>query len=187
VVAHQRIEISRRAVALAAVSLALAPGAGADALSVWDRTRAGATVRGDVDLVAGGGRINFAEEIAGRATVLIAWASWCGPCMAEKPAKRALAARLEAANAKCRLLMVQCFDPGPRREGLQATPGFEAFLRETFGLSPVDPKRISLPSALLIGSDGREIGRLQGMPRVGSFEPPYWEAETTYRFLLGLS
>jgi thiol-disulfide isomerase/thioredoxin len=184
--AHSRIGFSRRAVVVGAGCAAAAPFASAHPADVWNREKAGAVVRGDVDLVFAGGRINLGEEIAGRPAVLIAWASWCGPCMVEKPAKQALAARLAAAKAKCQLLMVQCFDPGPRRDGLQATPGFEAALRETFGVSPIDPKRISLPSALLIGSDGREIGRLQGMPRVGLFEPPYWEAEATYRFLAGL-
>ncbi len=134
----------------------------------------------------------------GRPTVLALWATWCGPCLREKPEQGALAARLARAGSRTQILALQAYDDAgftqaratlarlhagnlnTARASAQAETGFRTF----FGASSVDPRRISLPSLVLVNSQGAPVGRAVGALTVGDSERSYWSDEATFQFLM---
>jgi thiol-disulfide isomerase/thioredoxin len=131
--------------------------------------------------------------------VLSLWATWCAPCLVEKPAQSFLSRRLVAARSPTRLKMLQAYDDMPlaaaeaRIEQLggrgldvaRATPELEAKLLSLFGPSVNDSRRTAVPSALLLNAEGVEIGRSKGT-MVGRTGQTYWGDVTTFQFLSGL-
>ena len=143
----------------------------------------------------------LAAWLDGRPAVLSLWATWCGPCLAEKAAQAALARRLASAGARTRFLALQAYDDVSLADGrkllkrlnagdlenARASDAAEAAFIIVFGASPVDPKRTSLPSLLLIGADGSELARDVGMMRAPDGRTDYWAADSTFDFLSRLS
>lgn len=139
----------------------------------------------------------LADWLEGRPTVLALWATWCGPCLVEKPHQAAMARRLAAARARARILVLQTYDRATletgrivltrlRAAGLinaRATPQAETAFISVFGASPRDPRRTSMPSLLLIGADGTELGRAVGTMTGIDGETDYWQDEATFDFL----
>lgn len=125
------------------------------------------------------GEVSLKDWIGEDPAVLILWASWCGPCWADKPLQAQMQRKLAAAGSKTRIVLVQCFDDDAdpaavermmRKVGATdlrsavATPSLEADFRKWFGASPVDPGRTSLPCMALISSGGETLGWLMGRP-----------------------
>jgi thiol-disulfide isomerase/thioredoxin len=131
-----------------------------------------------------------------RPAVLAMWATWCAPCLVEKPHQAALARRLAASGAAARVLALQIYDDeslaqGRRaldRVGAEALPSARALpqaedsFRRLLG-SRADPSRAALPTVLLIGGDGLEIGRAEGMMKGVDGATDYWQDEATFDFL----
>jgi len=129
-------------------------------------------------------------------TVLVLWATWCAPCVAEKPSQARLQRQLNHMRSKSKIKCVQAYDPRPldsARAGLdrmnckdletaRATPEFEKAFVNFFGASPRDPSRTSLPSLVLLGPDGLEIARAEGA--LLSYKgQSYWSDAVTQQFI----
>jgi thiol-disulfide isomerase/thioredoxin len=110
------------------------------------------------------------ESFRGRVVLLNLWATWCIPCRKEMPALDRLQAALGGADFEVVALSLD-------RGGAAASQKFLTATGATKLALYVDPsaklanefKAIGLPTTLLIGRDGREIGRLLG--------PAEWDAE----------
>jgi thiol-disulfide isomerase/thioredoxin len=145
----------------------------------------------------GTGPKRLRDWMEGRPAALALWATWCGPCLVEKPHQAAMARRLEASGARARILIVQAFDRATltsarrtltrlRADSLpnsRAMPGAEASFISMFGASPRDPTRTSMPSLLLIAADGTELGRAVGTMTGIDGETDYWQDEATFDFM----
>lgn len=133
-----------------------------------------------------------------RPTVLVLWATWCAPCLVEKPHQAALARRLAAAGASTRILALQAFDDGVdfdegRRmldrlgarnlPAARAMPAAEEGLRRLFGETARDRSRTILPTVILVGGDGLEMGRAFGTMTGPDGETDYWQDDSAFDFL----
>lgn len=202
-------EISRRAAIAGGLALAtpayasLTPALAAHpGLRAWTRPGASpAPLPLDVRVTAGGKELSLREWLDGRPAVLALWASWCGPCLIEKPNQAAMANRLARAGARTRILIVQSFDTvtldagralllrlhAGNLENTRALPDAEAAFIRLFGASPRMETRTSLPALLLIGGDGVELGRAIGTMTGPDGETDYWQDETSFQLLSRLS
>lgn len=107
------------------------------------------------------GRPMSLRDFRGRVVLLNLWATWCPPCLEEMPALDRLNGKLGGAGF---VVVALALDSGPKAEEflrrikattlLPYTDSGGVALR-TFGVTNV-------PTTLLIGRDGREIGRLSG-------------------------
>lgn len=153
----------------------------------------------DVSVQTAAGETSLSNWIGRRPAVVALWATWCAPCLLEKPPQASLSRRLARTGAATRMFALQAyddidvsFDDGcwmlnqMGATGLQtarATPAAETAFRELFGASR-DPRiRATLPAVLLIGGDGLELGRSIGMMRGPEGQGDYWREETTFDFL----
>jgi thiol-disulfide isomerase/thioredoxin len=199
--------MTRRAALVGAAALAAAPEAGAVNLSAemaahpgyraWNRTHAGSETPMDVFVDTGSGPKRLRDWMEGRPAAVALWATWCGPCLVEKPNQAAMSARLQAAGARTRILIVQAYDTVTLEAGrrtltrlraaalpnARATPAAEAAFIGVFGASPRDRTRTSMPSLLLINADGTELGRAVGTMTGVDGETDYWQDDSTFEFL----
>ena len=145
----------------------------------------------------GAGPQRLGEWIGRRPAVLVLWASWCAPCLVEKPHQADLAQRLAATGAATRIFALQAFDQQDvelsdarwmlDRIGARALPlarasaGAEAAFLRVFGAR--DHSRATLPIGFLIGGDGLELGRAVGIMRGVDGRIDYWQDEATFSFL----
>lgn len=191
----------------AAVSALLVPGVAQAALPTsladdpgfraWTPARAPGGLPLEQAIETSAGRTPLGEWIGRRPAVLALWASWCAPCLMEKPLQAALARRLAATGAATRIFALQAFDQEDvklsdarwmlDRIGANALPlaragdGVEAAFLRLFGSH--DHNRITLPSVFLIGGDGLEMGRATGIMRGVDGRTDYWQDEATFAFL----
>jgi hypothetical protein len=114
------------------------------------------------------------QWLEGRPALLILWALWCTPCLAEKKPEDDLLLQLRAANSRTNVLALQIYDAPPIGEAramleklgalslplARATPEAETKLAYLTGAR--ERATISLPAMALVASDGREIGRYNG-------------------------
>lgn len=109
-------------------------------------------------------------EWRGRVVLLNLWATWCAPCRKEMPSLNRLQTRIGGDDFEVVAVSID-------RKGLKASG---AFLEETgatdlalyvdkSGKIARDIRSFGLPSTVLIGRDGEEIGRLIG--------PAEWDSE----------
>lgn len=104
------------------------------------------------------------SSFKGQGIVLNFWATWCPPCVYEMPALDNLAARLNDQGVRViavsedrnALAKVPAFfnDQGIKNLDVYFDP--QGALSRKFGID-------GLPTTLLIGADGREIGRIKGV------------------------
>ncbi len=110
------------------------------------------------------------ETFRGRVVLLNLWATWCLPCRKEMPALDRLQAALGGPDFEVVALSIDRAGAGPSKKFLDSMGVAKLALY-------VDPtaklgnefKAVGLPTTILIGRDGREIGRLLG--------PAEWDAE----------
>jgi thiol-disulfide isomerase/thioredoxin len=103
------------------------------------------------------------DRYRGTLVVLNFWATWCGPCVRELPSLQRLSATLDPARARVVLVSQD-------RGGFAQVTPFLDKLGIAIADSWVDDKLAfsraagvsALPTTILIGLDGRELGRLTG-------------------------
>lgn len=115
------------------------------------------------------------EAWRGRVVLLNIWATWCGPCRAEMPTLDRLQGRLASESFEVVALSID-------RAGVAAVRAFydeidikhlAIYIDET-GQVAQDLGMFGLPSTILVGPDGRELGRLIG--------PAEWDAPEMIAF-----
>lgn len=113
-------------------------------------------------LMKDGGKTTL-DRFQGKYIVLNFWATWCGPCIRELPSLERLDAALP--DDKAQVVLVS-----QDRAGFKQTERFLKKLNVNFPDNFVDERLkfsralgvVSLPTTLLIGPDGKEVGRLVG-------------------------
>jgi len=116
------------------------------------------------------------ENFRGKVVLLNIWATWCVPCRKEMPTLDRLQGKLGGPGFEVVALSID-------RAGVEVV---EKFYREiaiknlpiyidVTGKATRTLKVVGLPTTLLIGPDGREIGRLVG--------PAEWDAPEMIAFL----
>ena len=137
------------------------------------------------------------QWFGGKAAVLVYWATWCGPCLAESPDLARLERKLRASGANTAIRPLHAFDEatlavgratlnriGARDlEAIQASPALEATAISIFGRSPVEKTRTSIPALLLATADGTVIGTRLGTVEPEKGRPLYWDDPSTLDFL----
>ncbi|ORE97015.1 TlpA disulfide reductase family protein [Aurantimonas sp. 22II-16-19i] len=117
----------------------------------------------DLRFVDGDGRETSLSAFEGTTILLNVWATWCVPCREEMPALDRLEAKLGSAAFRVVPLSI---DRGGlekvkafyRELGLKALP---IYVDET-GKASQQLATIGIPTTLLIGREGQELGRLVG-------------------------
>lgn len=103
------------------------------------------------------------DRFKGQFVVLNFWATWCGPCIRELPSLQRLNAELGGETARVVLISQD-------RGGFKQTDRFLKKLKVEFPDNFIDERLkfsraigvVSLPTTILIGPDGMEVGRLVG-------------------------
>ena len=116
----------------------------------------------DLSFQDGAGRQTSLRDFKGRYVLLNVWATWCGPCVKEMPALNALQRHL----APRQVALVALAED---RKGQTAVAGFYqrhglenlAVYVDAEGDAMALLKLRGLPTTLLVGPDGREIGRTE--------------------------
>ena len=124
---------------------------------------AGDPIAADFKLVDGSGATKSLADWRGRVVLLNLWATWCQPCRTEMPALDRLQAALGSTDFEVVAVSVD-------RAGLEASRKFLGSIDVKKLALYADPsarfaaelKAIGLPATILIGRDGKEIGRLLG-------------------------
>ncbi len=117
----------------------------------------------DFKFVDGTGKERSLKEWSGKVVLLNLWATWCAPCRKEMPDLDRLQAELGSKDFEVVAVSVD-------RAGLEASRKFLGSIETKTLALYADPtarlatevKAIGLPATILIGRDGREVGRLLG-------------------------
>ena len=132
----------------------------------------------------------------GRPTLLILWALWCTPCLAEKQPEDDLLLRLRAAGSRTNVLALQIYDALPIGEAramlewlgarslplARATPEAETKLAYLTGA--LERASVTLPAMALVASDGREIGHYNGKMRPLTGRPTWFHTPQAFEMLM---
>ena len=130
----------------------------------------------EITFQAGSGRKLALDDFRDRIVLLNLWATWCAPCRAEMPTLDNLQAILGGASFEVLALSLD-------RGGVQDVERFYRDLGLRHLAIYVDPttraqrelRVFGLPTTLLIGADGSELGRLIG--------PTDWDSREMVGFL----
>jgi thiol-disulfide isomerase/thioredoxin len=125
------------------------------------------------------------SDFEGQVILVNFWATWCAPCLREMPTLDRL--RQAMASDKFDVLAISVDREGPElAKKFLADLDTEhlAFYIDETGMINFDMKTIGLPTTVLIGADGREIGRLTGTaewddPKVQRFLKRFLEEENS--------
>lgn len=110
------------------------------------------------------------KDYAGRVVLLNLWATWCAPCLREMPALDKLKAEFSGKDFEVVALNIDKGGPEkPKRFLADAGIKSLALIHDKDGKAFAGLKIVGMPTTLLIGRDGREIGRLVG--------PAEWDSE----------
>ena len=112
----------------------------------------------------------------GKIVLLNIWATWCGPCRAEIPTLDRLQAHLGSDRFEVVALSIDRAGVGVVARFFEeiGTEHLRTFIDDS-GKVARDLKVFGLPATLLIGRDGRELGRLVG--------PAAWDTPKMIAFL----
>lgn len=121
------------------------------------------------------GREHGVADFPGQTLVINLWATWCPPCVAEMPTLDRLQAQLGGERFEVVALSVDRAGVGAVRRffdeiGIRALRIFV----DRSGKAARDLRIFGIPATLLIGPDGREMGRLVG--------PAEWDAPEMVAF-----
>ncbi|GAA0550383.1 thiol-disulfide isomerase/thioredoxin [Rhizomicrobium palustre] len=128
-----------------------------------------------VAFAGAGGAVQTLSAYKGKVVLLNLWAPWCGPCVKELPALAALQKAIPAEKFVVVPVDVSR-DAQPdaaaflKSHGVATLPAYvdsNAAVIRTFGA-------VGLPMTILIGKDGREIGRAEGAPDWSNPEVVAW-------------
>ncbi len=116
------------------------------------------------------------KDWSGKVVVLNLWATWCGPCRHEMPSFDRLKAKFGADNFDVVAISI---DQGGRDKPAQFLKKIKIKNLKLYH----DPKALlnvtlrvpGMPTTLLIGRDGKEIGRLAG--------PAEWDSEDAIKLV----
>ncbi len=124
----------------------------------------------------GEGRDMTLEPFDGQMVLLNVWATWCVPCREEMPALDRLQARLGSSDFQVLPLSIDRGGLTPVREFYEELDlrALSIYVDPT-GRATQDLAVFGIPSTLLIGPSGRELGRLVG--------PAVWDSEAMVSFL----
>lgn len=122
------------------------------------------------------GKSRTLADWKGRTVLLNLWATWCAPCRKEMPALDRLQKQLGSDKFEVVALSVD-------RAGVDAARKFLAETKVEALKLYIDPtarattalKAVGMPTTILIGPDGLEIGRLVG--------PAEWDSEDAVRLV----
>ena len=117
----------------------------------------------EIRFVDADGRPHSLAEYAGRAVLVNFWATWCAPCVAELPSLE----RLQGQRGGERFQVVALSEdrqgwpvitPFLQKIGVRGLPAFH----DAGGEAMMKLKVGALPTTILFGPDGREVGRVVG-------------------------
>ena len=126
----------------------------------------------------GAGSPKTLADFRGRAVLLNLWATWCGPCRAEMPALDRLQAKRGDANFEVVSINVDTARLDRPKAFLDEV-GVKSLTRyadpsgDTFEALRIAGKALGLPTSLLIGKDGCELGIVAG--------PAKWDSDDAIR------
>lgn len=155
----------------------------------------------DAAIELGEGRTSTLRDwLGGQPAVLALWATWCNPCLAEKPAQAMMARRLRNANVATRILVLQSFDDYTLVQGrdvlkrlraddlvnARASVEAERAFIDVFGRAQTSRNRTVMPALLLLDGQGVEQGRALGMMFTET-RRNYWLDQGTFEFLSQLT
>ena len=103
------------------------------------------------------------ERFRGKVVLVNFWATWCGPCVREMPSLERLQARLGGDRFTVLALSQDLggwamMTPFLEKHGFDGLPAFHDPKARTARAAKVS----GLPTSVLYGPDGRELGRLTG-------------------------
>jgi thiol-disulfide isomerase/thioredoxin len=130
----------------------------------------------DIQFQGSGGQPRTLADFTGKVVLLNIWATWCAPCRKEMPTLDRLQAELGGPDFEVVALSMD-------RAGPQAVTKFFGEIGVEHLALNIDASSkamftlgvFGLPTTLLIGRDGREIGRLIG--------PAEWDSPEMVAFL----
>ena len=100
------------------------------------------------------------DEFRGKVVVLNFWASWCVPCKREFPALKELHRRL---GPRGLVVLAVAEDSRKRAAPFAAEMGLDfPVLIDRFGSVMADYNVVMLPTTVVVGRDGRVVGRAVG-------------------------
>jgi thiol-disulfide isomerase/thioredoxin len=123
------------------------------------------------------------EDFHGRAVLLNLWATWCAPCRAEMPALDRLQAKLGGANFEVVAVNVDTARLEKPKAfldeiGVKNLARYADSSGDAFEALRVSGKALGLPTSLLIGKDGCELGIVAG--------PAKWDSDDAIRLIKAL-
>jgi thiol-disulfide isomerase/thioredoxin len=119
------------------------------------------------------------EAWRGKIVALNIWATWCGPCRAEMPTLDRLQGLLGGDRFDVIALSIDRAGVGVVRRFFNEI-GIEllAIFIDDTGRSARDLKVFGLPATIILGPEGRELGRLVG--------PAEWDTPEMFDFFMAL-
>ncbi|MGD1934260.1 MAG: TlpA disulfide reductase family protein [Candidatus Phaeomarinobacter sp.] len=123
-----------------------------------------------IEFVDGEGNALTLDDFRGRIVLLNLWATWCAPCREEMPDLDALEAELGSDDF---LVLALSLDRGGIEKPRDFLEEIEianlALYHDASGRMGTRLGAFGLPTTLLIGRDGKSLGRLVG--------PAHWDAD----------
>lgn len=123
----------------------------------------------DITLETAAGEEKPLADFKGKVVLLNLWATWCHPCREEMPALNELQAKLGGDGFEVVALNIDRGGPEKAEQFLkQVGADHIALYRDPSGKAFSKIHTVGMPTTLLIGRDGKELGRLIGPAEWGS-------------------